>query len=493
MSDPTAWLRALRAGVRVLVLRTPEEGRAVELLERVAEQLQWPLHTWSAATGVDAGGRAQPLRELLLDRAPDDTPQMWVLFDPGAALADPGTARALRELAQRPRGPAIVVLEPSDAARWSVPPEAWATELPPPAADVLQSHLAEIGETLERGGTPGAIEVFDDGAEAIARAALGLGLDATERLVAEAVLDVGLDASAIAGFVTRNKAALVPTDGLLDPMPPADPDELGGHRAFKAWVEQRALALQPRARPAGIPAPRGVLLLGVQGCGKSLAARTTAHTLELPLFRLDPGRLFGGTVGRSEQNLRRVLAALDTMAPVVVWLDEIDKGLAGAGGGRSDAGTAARVMGGLLTWLSERHRPVFVVATANDVAGLPPELLRRGRLDEIFFFDLPDAPTRSEILRVHLETAPRRRLGQVPPMADPWSEFAQVAAEAEGFSGAELEAALTEARLSAFARGRALSAGDLRAAIAATVPLSVTRAESVETLRRWAATRTRPA
>jgi SpoVK/Ycf46/Vps4 family AAA+-type ATPase len=177
----------------------------------------------------------------------------------------------------------------------------------------------------------------------------------------------------------------------------------------------------------------------------------------------------------------------------VAWLDEVDKGLAGIEGAASDAGTSARVFGGLLTWLAERNRPVFVVATANRVDRLPPELLRRGRLDEVFFIDLPDAAERAQILRVHLELLPNKRLGHTPPMADPWPAFEELARSAEGFSGAELEGALTEARLDALAEGRDLGAEDLRHALRATVPLSVSRVEDVDALRRWAAQRARPA
>ncbi len=187
------------------------------------------------------------------------------------------------------------------------------------------------------------------------------------------------------------------------------------------------------------------------------------------------------------------LKNVERLAPVVLWIDEIDKGLAGVDGGRSDAGTTARVIGGLLTWLQERRQPVFVAATANRVDALPPELLRRGRLDEIFFVDLPDADDREAILRVHLEHIPRHALGVVPPTADPWAAFAEVIRRAQGFCGAEIEAALTEARLDAFAEQRPLCAADLHRAVQATVPLSRTRAESIAAIRTWAADRARRA
>ncbi len=480
--------RAIEAGTRLIVLQTDDEGRAVELLEAVAERIGHALHTWSAASGIDADGRPRPLESVLGSADPG----VWALLEPGPFLTDPVRARSLREAATRLDGPTWVVVEPADAATWSVPPEAWQVVLPPPGPDALETALCEIGRALER-RYPGATDLFEDEAHRIGRGLLGLSMSAAERLIAEAVLAEGLEPDALVRFVTTHKSRLVPTGGLLEAVHARPQDSLGGYGGFKRWMHTRALALQPEAEAAGIATPRGVLLLGVQGCGKSLAARTCGDTLGLPLFRLDPGRLFGGTVGRSEANLRQVLATLDAMAPVVLWIDEIDKGLAGTSGGRSDGGTSARVMGGLLTWLAERARPVFVVATANDVQGLPPELLRRGRLDEIFFFDLPDASTREAIARIHVEEEPRRRLGESPPLADPWPDYAQVAAEAEGFSGAELQASVTEARLRAFEEGRPLAAEDLRRAVGETVPLSITRAESVRALREWAVRRTRPA
>lgn len=280
---------------------------------------------------------------------------------------------------------------------------------------------------------------------------------------------------------------------MLDAVSSVHARELGGLEHFKAWLQRRALALDPGARAQGVPYPRGALLVGVQGCGKSLAARVCAGVLGLPLFRLEPGRIFQGTVGASEQRLERVLSAIDRMAPVTLWIDELDKGLAGSEGSASDGGTSSRVVGRLLTWLQERERPVFVIATANDPSRLPAELLRRGRLDEVFFVDLPDADARARILEIHLQVRPARELGEAPPLADSVEAYTQLARAAEGFSGAELEAALIEARLDAFARREPLAAKDLERALAATIPLSRSRRESIDALRQWAQDRTRSA
>ncbi|MBA3544911.1 MAG: AAA family ATPase, partial [Nannocystis sp.] len=309
---------------------------------------------------------------------------------------------------------------------------------------------------------------------------------AARRLLREAALAGGGDDRRAAARLLVGKAEALHRGALLELVESVPEDMLGGLDDLKRWLHRRALALRPAAHAAAIPDPRGVLLVGVQGCGKSLAARVCAQILGLGLVRLEPGRLFGGTVGESEANLRRLTQAAERLAPVVLWIDELDKGLAGSEGAASDAGTAARVLGGLLTWLQERGRPVFVVATANRIDTLPPELLRRGRLDETFFVDLPGPEDRAVIAQIHLVTGPQRRLGAAPPLADPLPAYLALARAADGLSGAEIEGAITEARLDAFAEGRPLAAADFARGLAATVPLSRSRAPEIASLRAWA-------
>jgi SpoVK/Ycf46/Vps4 family AAA+-type ATPase len=307
-------------------------------------------------------------------------------------------------------------------------------------------------------------------------------------VLAEAVVVHGPDPEALVRAVTAAKPRALVRGSALEHLAPGSVDDIGGLAQLKSWLQLRRRALEPEATAAGIPFPRGVLLVGVQGCGKSLAARACAGALGLPLLRLEPGRLFGGTVGASEANLRRMLHVAERAAPIVLWIDEIDKGFAGSDGAASDAGTAARVLGGLLTWLQEREEAVFVVATANRIDALPPELLRRGRLDEIFFVDLPDADEREAILRVH---AAESRAKAKKPTTTPG--FTALVRAADGTSGAEIAAAVAEARLVAFADGRALAPADLQAALEQIIPLSVVRAEEITALRAWAARRARRA
>jgi MoxR-like ATPase len=485
--------RMLLAGTRVLALLTSEEARALAMIEGIGEQLDWPVHTWSAAAGIDGGGRERDLSHWLAglhDPAAELGAAIWVVFDASACLREPSDRRRLRELAQRSRGPALILIEPRASATLIDIPELVIETLPLPELAELAARARAIAGALAQ---PEHARVLASEADALARVALGLELDAFDRIVAETLLACPPEGAALRAHVTRSKPDRLAREGLLEPLEPVPITELGGLDRYVTWLGRRALALAPEARAAGIPAPRGALLIGVQGCGKSLAARASADRLGLPLIRLDLARLFGGTVGESEANLRRATATLERMAPIVLWLDEIDKGLAGVEGARSDAGTAARVVGSLLTWLQERERPVFVVATANRIDALPPELLRRGRLDELFFVDLPDREARAVILAIHLERRPARELGASPALADPREAFLELARAAEGFSGAELEAALIEARLDAFARGELLAADDLDRALRSTVPMARSHAEAIDDLRRWAATRARKA
>ncbi len=264
----------------------------------------------------------------------------------------------------------------------------------------------------------------------------------------------------------------------LTPVAAMPPAGLGGLDSFKSWMTERALAFAPGAREFGLPAPRGVLLAGVQGCGKSLAAKCVATQLGVPLFRLDLPRVFGAS--SAEEMLSRALTAAEAVAPVVIWIDEIEKGFAGSG---RDSGTT-RLLGAFSTWLQERSAPVFVVATANDVSVLPPELLRRGRFDELFFVDLPDADSRRAILGLHLARCRR----------DPARyEIAALAQQCVDFSGAELEQVVVGALHRAFALKREMENADLRRVAQDLVPLAHTYEEQIKALREWSRGRARPA
>jgi SpoVK/Ycf46/Vps4 family AAA+-type ATPase len=262
-------------------------------------------------------------------------------------------------------------------------------------------------------------------------------------------------------------------------------ENVGGVENLKQWLVKRSKAFTEKAADFGLPAPKGVLLLGVQGCGKSLCAKAVSSLWKLPLLRFDVGRMFGSLVGSSEENMRRAISTAESVSPAILWVDEIDKAFAGSvSGGASDGGTASRVFGTFLTWLGDKTTPVFVIATANDISHLPPELLRKGRLDEIFFVDLPTEGERREIFRIHLE-----KKGRVPDGFD----LATLARHCEGFSGAEIEQAIVSGLFDAFSQGGELNTAILLNSLTETVPLSKTMSEELNRLRNWSQGRARPA
>jgi SpoVK/Ycf46/Vps4 family AAA+-type ATPase len=254
---------------------------------------------------------------------------------------------------------------------------------------------------------------------------------------------------------------------------------------MKDWLQKRAVTFTDEARQFGLPAPKGILLLGVQGCGKSLCAKAVSSLWQQPLLRFDMGRMFGSLVGSSEENVRRAISVAESVAPAILWVDEIDKAFAGSqASGVTDGGTTARVFGTFLTWLSEKTAPVFVVATANDISQLPPELLRKGRLDEIFFVDLPSETERAEVFRIHLT-----KRGRDPQQFD----VAALVESSDQFSGAEVEEAIISALYDAFYSGHELATEHVLSALRETVPLAKTMDEQIARLRSWAEGRARNA
>ena len=286
--------------------------------------------------------------------------------------------------------------------------------------------------------------------------------------------------------VFAEKQQIIRKSGLLEYYAASeDFSNVGGLAVLKDWLNKRAVAFTDEARAFGLPAPKGILLLGVQGCGKSLCAKAVSRLWQLPLLRFDMGRMFGSFIGSSEENVRRAIAVAESVAPAILWVDEIDKAFAGSqSSGATDGGTTARVFGTFLTWLSEKNAPVFVVATANDVSQLPPELLRKGRLDEIFYVDLPSEEERGEIFRIHLA-----KRGRDPKNFD----LPALAAASRDFSGAEIEEAIISALYDAFYSRQELTTEHVLTALAQTVPLAKTMDEKISHLRHWAEGRARHA
>jgi len=319
------------------------------------------------------------------------------------------------------------------------------------------------------------VEVSDSEMDATARAALGLSLNQASRLFSMAIIASPKDPSKWVPIVTQGKRDIVRGSGAMEFFSPQEcPTDLGGLKILKEWLERRKQAFTKEAEEYGLPFPRGVALIGIPGTGKSLAAKFIAGSWSLPLLRLDLGAVFGGLIGQSEENIRRALQMAEAIAPCVLWIDEIEKGVQTEG---LDAGTSARVFASLLTWMQEKLRPVFVVATANDVEKIPPELLRKGRFDEVFFLDLPIEKERIEIFEVHL-----RRVRRDPEKFD----IKKLVRASEKFVGAEIEQVVREALYKAFNEGkREPTTEDILDALKRTVPLSEAKKEVIERLQLW--------
>jgi SpoVK/Ycf46/Vps4 family AAA+-type ATPase len=323
--------------------------------------------------------------------------------------------------------------------------------------------------------------------ERLLRAALGLTKDEAEKVYRKAQVTTGQLTENEVNIVLSEKKQLIRRNGILEYLEEDETiDAVGGLEELKTWLTQRSNAFTERAREYGLPQPKGMLILGVPGCGKSLIAKTTSRLWGLPILRLDMGRVYDGSmVGRSEANLRNALKTAESISPTILFIDELDKSFAGSGGsGDSDGGTSNRIFGSFLTWMQEKKSPVFVMATANRVERLPGEFLRKGRFDEIFFVDLPTPEERQDIFGIHLtkrrEDIARFDLGQLAKMSD-------------GFSGAEIEQAVVAAMYEAFAQDREFTQLDIIAALKSTLPLSRTMQEQVTALRDWARQRARPA
>ncbi|MGA2440764.1 MAG: AAA family ATPase [Tepidisphaeraceae bacterium] len=358
-------------------------------------------------------------------------------------------------------------------------------EFRPPGAKDFSKLLDRIIEDL-KDKPQIKINLDAAGRERLTHAALGLTLKEAENVFAKTlVLDGSIDADDIS-IVFSEKQQIIRKSGLLEYFASQEQfAHVAGMENLKQWLIKRSAAFTERAAEFGLPAPRGLLLLGVQGCGKSLCAKAVASLWKLPLLRFDVGRMFGSLVGSSEDNIRRAIQTAESVAPAILWVDEIDKAFAGSiGSGGSDGGTAARVFGTFLTWLSDKTAPVFVIATANDISQLPPELLRKGRLDEIFFVDLPSESERKAVFAIHLQ-----KRGRAPEKLD----LDLLARHSDGFSGAEIEQAIVSGLFDAFSAETELDTATLLVSLGETVPLSKTMSEDLNRLRTWAQGRARPA
>jgi SpoVK/Ycf46/Vps4 family AAA+-type ATPase len=484
----------IQAQYPLIYLVTSEEERAEQAIALIAEQKpEKKLFVWTLTGGIlEYGGTGSPQNgttspEMALGFAiRQHDPAIFVFKDLHPFLQDGGSAaviRCVRDAVAAFRGTqkTIILMSPLQQIPIELEKEVAVLDFALPSMKELESVLNQQ-LALTRGKA-----LTDETREKLIKAALGLTKDEAEKVYRKAQVTANKLTEAEIEIVLSEKKQLVKRNGILKYI---EDDEtlasVGGLDELKHWLTQRSNAFTERAREYGLPQPKGMLILGVPGCGKSLIAKTTARLWGLPLLRLDMGRVYNGsTVGKSEANLRAALKTAESISPAILFIDELDKAFGGAGGSSdSDGGTSSRIFGSFLTWMQEKTSPVFVMATANRVERLPSEFLRKGRFDEIFFVDLPTAEERGDIFKIHLMKR-RREIDRF--------DLAQLANVCDGFSGAEIEQALIAAMYEAFAQEREFTQLDIIAACRATMPLSKTMTEQVTALRDWARQRARPA
>lgn len=490
----------IRARYPILYIVTGEEMRVQNLLIEIARDRQKKLFEWSYTTGlVPAGTSIQSQKHrnaatrdplVALDQVIDQVePAIFVFkdFHPFLTKSNFAVIRKLKEIALHLKNSYKTIILVSAAQE--IPPELekeiTVLNFPLPDRAELGALLDRIVEDVKQFRQV-AVELDETGRDRLLGAALGLTLNEAENVFAKIIVkDERLSGDDV-NEVFAEKQQIIRKSGLLEYYATGETfRQVGGMPVLKDWLDKRAIAFSRQARDFGLPPPKGILLLGVQGCGKSLCAKAVSSHWQLPLLRFDMGRMFGSLVGSSEENVRKAIAVAESVAPAILWVDEIDKAFAGSqGSGSTDGGTTARVFGTFLTWLSEKTAPVFVVATANDISQLPPELMRKGRLDEIFFVDLPSEEERAQIFDIHLERRGRPASGY---------RIAELVAASKEFSGAEIEQAIISALYDAFAEGRELATEHILEALGQTVPLSKTMDEQLNRLRSWAEGRARHA
>jgi SpoVK/Ycf46/Vps4 family AAA+-type ATPase len=481
----------LRSSVPIVVMETHEERRVLELFQTLVLRAPRPLFQWTVTDGLQPmGNDYQPQdhnrepTDLLVQIKMTRSPGIYLLSDFHPYLEDPVHVRLLKDIAlgSKELGHTIVLIShaldiPAELDRYTA-----RFTLRVPDRDRLKSIVLAEASAWSRRNRGRNVTTRQHMLDRLVDNLAGLPERDAKRLARGAIEDDGALTEDDLPTVMKTKFRLLGQDGVLSfEYDTARFADVGGLEQLKQWLDLREPVFSGTLAKPGLDPPKGILLLGVQGCGKSLAAKAVAGSWSLPLLRLDFGTLYNKYHGETERNLRDALKQAEVMAPCVLWIDEIEKGISTDG---SDSGTSRRVLGTLLTWMAENRERVFIVATANDIDSLPPELMRKGRVDEIFFVDLPDLPTRRRICEIHLA---KRDLDPARVDVD------GVARACDGFSGAEIEQAVVSALYTTHARGEALDTDALMGEIRRTRALSVMMAERIGALRAWASDRTVPA
>ncbi len=474
----------------LLTIETVEEERVRSLLIEVANDLRLPFYEWSVTEGL------RRLRGATMDMTQDalmalknidrfDFDAIYLFKDLAPHLSNANIARALRELAQKLVSTRSMIVLTGSPIELPADLDALAVrfELQLPDEQELRELIRSVIDSITA-RQPVRVDLSREDAQRLVRSLSGLTLNQARQVIAQAIVDDGRLSADDIQMIIKRKGELLEQGGVLEFFPAGtNRFELGGFERLKSWLDSARVGFTPAARELNLEPPKGILLVGVQGCGKSLAAKFVARQWELPLLKLDAGRLYDKYIGETERNFRKATTLAEAMAPVVLWIDEIEKVFAQGGSGESDGGLSHRLFGSFLTWLQEKSASVFVVGAANDLMNVPPELLRKGRFDEIFFVDLPTPEERQKIFRIHL--ALRK---QDPQQFD----LAALAQGTEGFSGAEIEQVVISALYRVLQQKQPLTTQALIEAANSTVPLSIARREDIEEIREMAKGRFTP-
>lgn len=495
----------LKARFPYLYISTWEEQRVLHAIHRVVRdpsliKTTRTLFTWSVTSGMCEFGHHKVIDcktpiHALETIAGYDRPAVFVLkdfhvyFGYQHRASDPQVIRKIRDLFERlkqsPNPKNVIFTSPVLVLPQELQKDITIVDFDLPNFHEIKALLDEMIRANRQTGRI-IIDLREHEAERLAKAALGLTLNEAENAFARAmVADGKLDIGDLSVILEEKRQIIKKSEILEFIATDIQIEDVGGLENLKRWLKKRNKSWLDSAAIYGLPSPKGVLITGVPGCGKSLIAKAISAMWQLPLLRLDMGKIFSGIVGSSEENMRKAIKTVEAISPSILWIDEIEKGFSSSGSSSGDSGTSSRIFGTFLTWMQEKTKPVFVIATANNIHALPAELLRKGRFDEIFFVDLPTKKERVDIFNLHI----RKRLRDRTVIGDLVVDEAfleTLATRTEGFVGAEIEQMVIAALFEAFSEDRSITAQDFEKAIVQTVPLSITQREQINDIRQWA-------
>jgi AAA+ superfamily predicted ATPase len=494
MTDAQQIEQIINSNYNCVSIITHEEKYALDVIRQAANELKRDMWVWSAAEGVkfDLVEEMPPIADTispesgLTNLTGAKQGAICVTLDLAEYLVSPKTLRILRDVIDtfEKNGNTLIMIDSNDKLPEVVKSYAYHFELSLPDVQELFEIVRQTVQDYHK-KKPIEIGITRKGLEVMVRNLRGLSRRQAKRVVSDAIMGGQRFDDNDINRIIAGKRRMIHQDGLLEYVEaPVDLDEIGGMKNLKKWLQLRKESFGTEAARFGLTPPKGMLMLGVQGAGKSLCAKAIATAWQQPLLRLEPGVLYDRYVGESERRLRQALLQTEVMSPVVLWIDEIEKAFASAAARSEDGGLSQRMFGSLLTWMQEHKYPVFLVATANDIEALPPELLRKGRFDDIFFVNLPDKVTRKDIFAIHL----KKRKRDVKLF-----DLDALAAASDGYSGAEIEQAVISALHEAFAGGTDIGTETILTALRGSPPLSVTMAERVKELLEWSKGRCVPA